>query len=142
MTITFQTIITIGGTIISWLVGKEFLFPQILKLWQWIKERKQQQDNHNVNASKEIAEYKDKSNDVYENQITFLMQQVQQLENELIEYQKQLEMFRRKILELNNNLYHKSLIIGKLRQYCCKNEDCKMRQYCDDEFCNLERVEK
>ena len=35
------------------------------------------------------------------------MQQVQQLENELIEYQKQLEMFRRKILELNNNLYHK-----------------------------------
>ena len=57
MTITFQTIITIGGTIISWLVGKEFLFPQILKLWQWIKERKQQQDNHNVNASKEIAEY-------------------------------------------------------------------------------------
>ena len=32
MTITFQTIITIGGTIISWLIGKQFLLPQILKI--------------------------------------------------------------------------------------------------------------
>lgn len=141
MTITLQTIITIGSTILTWVMGKKYLLPQLIKLWEWIKEKKKENDNHKLNATKELKEIEEKSNDVYENQITFLMQQVQQLENELLEYQKQLEVFRKKILELNNSLYHKSLIIGKLRQYCCKNEDCKFRIYCDDEFCKLSTTE-
>ena len=137
MTITIQTIITAISTLIGWLVSKKYIFPHIFKLWQWLKERRRENENHNVNLKKELTDLNEKSNDVYENQINFLMQQVKQLENELIEYQKQLEQFRSKILELNNNLYHKSLTIGKLRQYCCKNEECKMRIYCDDEFCKL-----
>lgn len=137
MTITIQTIITAITTLIGWLVSKKYILPHIIKLWSWLKDRKRENENHNVNLKKELTDLTDKSNDVYENQINFLMQQVKQLENELIEYQKQLETFRSKILELNNNLYHKSLTIGKLRQYCCKNENCKMRIYCDDAFCKL-----
>ena len=125
MTITIHTIITAISTLITWLLSKKFLFPQLLKFWQWLKERKKENENHNVNLKKELTDLTDKSNDVYENQITFLMQQVKQLKNELIEYQKQLEQFRSKILELNNNLYHKSLTIGKLRQFCCKMKNAK-----------------
>ncbi len=72
-------------------MSKKYLFPQLLKFGEWIKERKKENEKHNVNLKKELTDLTDKSNDVYENQINFLMQQVKQLENELIEYQKQLE---------------------------------------------------
>lgn len=142
MTITLQTILTAIGGIITWLIGKDFLLPQILKLITWIKERKKERDETNVNATKELTSIKKENNEVYENQITFLLNQIQHLENELIEYSKQLERLRNKILELNDRLYNKQLIISKLRKYCCANESCELRQECSDEFCQLDDLMK
>lgn len=137
-----NTFITIISTVITWLLGKQFLLPQIVRLWNYIKEKKKEQDKSNVDSTKELIEIKQNNNDLYQNQISFLVKQVEYFENELLNYQSQLELLRKKILELNNQLYSKSLIIGKLRQYCCANEDCKYRIYCSDEFCNLTTLEK
>lgn len=137
-----ETLITVISTIATWLVSKEYLLPQITKLINWIKERKKQQDQSNIDSTKELIEIKHDSNEVYESQIKFLMSQIESFESELISYQTQLETLRKKILELNNTLYNKSLVIGKLRQYCCSNEDCKFRVFCSDEFCNLTTLTK
>lgn len=136
MTAIIQTIITICSTIITWLIGKKYLLPYIIKAWEWLRERKHKQDANNIDATKELTAIKKESNEVYESQITFLTTQVEHLENELLQFQNQLELLRKKILELNQKLFHKSMLIDKLKHLCCKNEGCKMRVYCNEnDFC-------
>lgn len=135
MSIT-QTIVTAVSTLCAWLISKKWLLPYIVKVWEWLKERKHKQDTSNIDATKELTAIKKESNEVYESQITFLTTQVEHLENELLQFQNQLELLRKKILELNQKLFHKSMLIDKLKHLCCKNEGCKMRVYCDDnDFC-------
>lgn len=144
MSITLQTIITAVSTLCAWLISKKWLLPYIVKAWEWLKERKHKQDNDNIDATKELTAIKKESNEVYESQIKFLTTQVEHLENELLQFQNQLEILRKKILELNQKLFHKSMLIDKLKNLCCKNKHCKMRIYCDDsDFCiTTNEVEK
>ena len=130
----FLIIIT---SILGWLVAKDFLLPQVEKLFNIIKQKKK----GDVELKTDLSNLKENENNVYENQIEFLMQQVKNLESQLLDYQKQLDAFRQKILELNSHLYAKSLTITKLKNYCCSNLDCKYRCYCEDKNFN-ETVEK
>lgn len=138
MNIDITALLTTLGTIATWLLSKNFLLPEIVKLWNWITNKKTEFDQKNVDASQELVDYKEASNNMYQNQIQFLMNQITDLEKELLAYQEQLEKMRKKILELNSQLYNKALVIGKLQQYCCANENCKYRMKCNDIFCTNE----
>ena len=134
MNIDMEAFVTTLGTILAWFMGKQFFLPYIIKFWDWITQKKKDFDEKNVDASKEIVDYKNNTNNMYESQIQFLMEQITSLEAELLSYQEQLEKMRKKILELKSQLYNKALVIGKLQQYCCSNEQCKYRQRCDNMF--------
>lgn len=143
ITLDMTSLLTTLGTILAWLISKNFLLPECIKLWNWLTKKKQDFDQKNVDASKELVDYKESSNNMYQNQIQFLMNQITDLEKELLAYQEQLEKMRKKILELNSQLYNKALIIGKLQQYCCANENCKYRMKCNDSvFCFTEKKEE
>ena len=142
MNIDMEAFVTTLGTILAWFMGKEFFIPHIIKFWNWLTNQKKEFDEKNVDASKEIVDYKNNTNNMYESQIQFLMEQITSLEAELLSYQEQLEKMRKKILELNSQLYNKALVIGKLQQYCCSNEQCKYRQRCDNMFCNVNNEEE
>lgn len=130
---------TIGTAIIGicgWLAGEKFLFPWIVKGWDWIRGKKKEFDDENVDASKEILDIKQQSQEVYESQINFLMNQIDRLEQEINSHQEQLSKMRSMVLELNSRLFKKDVLIGKLRELCCANAGCKFRVLCTDDVCS------
>ena len=125
--------------VVGWLVSREFLLPQIEKLIDLIRKKKK----NDIDTESDLSSLKEKNNDIYENQIEFLMQQVKSLEHQLLDYQQQLDTFRSKILELNSHLTAKALIISQLKQYCCSNTECKCRTICSENICNFdEKIKK
>lgn len=125
--------------VLGWLVSREFLLPQIEKLFDIIRKKKK----NDIDTESDLSSLKEKNNDIYENQIEFLMQQVKSLEHQLLDYQQQLDTFRSKILELNSHLTAKALIISQLKQYCCSNTECKCRVVCSENICNFdEKIKK
>lgn len=131
-----ETVGTIVLTILGWLASEKFLLPQIVKLWNWIRGIKKEQDKFNVNVNKEILNVKEQNTEIYESQINFLMNQIDRLEQEINQHQEQLAKMRSMILELNSRLFKKDVIIGKLRELCCANVNCKFREYCTDDVCS------
>lgn len=121
--------------VLGWLVSREFLLPQIEKLIDLIRKKKK----NDIDTESDLSNLKEKNNDIYENQIEFLMQQVKSLEHQLLDYQQQLDTFRSKILELNSLLTAKALLITQLKQFCCSNTECKCRVVCSSEnICNFD----
>lgn len=131
-----ETVGTIVLTILGWLASEKFLLPQIVKLWNWIRGIKKEQDKFNVDVNKEILNVKEQNTEIYESQINFLMNQIDRLEQEINQHQEQLAKMRSMILELNSRLFKKDVIIGKLRELCCANVNCKFREYCTDDVCS------
>lgn len=131
-----QTIGTIVLSISGWLVGQKFLLPYLIKGWDWIRGKKKEIDDQNVDASKSILDIKLQSQEVYESQINFLMNQIDRLEQEINNHQGQLQKMRSMVLELNSRLFKKDILIGKLRELCCANADCKFRVLCTDDNCS------
>lgn len=131
-----QTIGTIILSICGWLAGEKFLLPWIVKGWDWIRGKKREFDDENVDASKEILNVKLQSQEVYESQINFLMSQIDRLEQEINSHQEQLGKMRSMVLELNSRLFKKDVLIGKLRELCCANTSCKFRVMCTDDVCS------
>lgn len=128
-----QTIITIGGTIVAWLASEKFLIPWIAKGWDWLINKGRELDDKNIDFTKELKEIEESTICNYKNQIEFLVQRVEQLEQELIAYQKILEELRGRILNLNNQLYRKSMSLAKYREHSCGKKDCPYREYLIDE---------
>ena len=128
----YNEISIVIASIAGWIASKKWIFPYIIKMWKWLKERKKENDKNNIDASKELTQIKEDQNNVYENQIDFLVNQLNTLENQLANYQIQLEKMRAKILELNSSIYSQSLTIGKLKSFSCCKADCPYRQLCDE----------
>lgn len=122
------TILTTIGTLVTYLIGKNFFIPQLAKLWEWIKKK----NKENVNATRELIEIKQENHELYVQQIQFLNSQVSELENELLNYIDQLEKLRTKVLELNKKLFEKGLLIAKVHDFICINKQCKARTYCQN----------
>lgn len=131
-----QTIGTIVLSIVGWLAGQKFLLPWLIKFWDWIRGKKKELDEQNVDASKEIVDLKAQHQEVYESQINFLMNQIDRLEQEINSHQTQLGKMRSMVLELNSRLFKKDVLIGKLRELCCANTNCKFRVLCTDDVCS------
>lgn len=45
---TLTTISTVAGTIISYIASKKYIFPYIVKAYEWLKNRKKEQDKENI----------------------------------------------------------------------------------------------
>lgn len=118
------TILTSIGTIITYLVGKEFLLPQIIQLWQFLFDRKITKENHELDSKQKEVDIREASNNAYEGQIEFLTQEVKELQNE----NKKIREDNAKIID---NLYQQEIELAKFRSLCCKNIDCINRETCD-----------
>ena len=125
-----QIILAGIGSILSYLAAQKWLFPLFVQLWDWLVAN----GKRNIDTSRELKEIEDKANSNYEDQIKFLVGQIEHLEKELLLYSEQLEKLRAKILELNQKLFNKSMAISKLREIACTNTECKFRQYCTDDL--------
>ncbi len=137
---TITTLITIGGTIISWIAGKKYLFPYIKQAYDWIRNYKRERDRENIDSSKELLEIKEQANDIYENQLNFCMKQISDLQDtitgkqkELNDYIDQLSQLRGKIVELQKELYQYQMKNSQLCAMYCSNSECKFRQYYKDD---------
>ena len=126
MTITITTILTSIGTILTYLVGKEFLLPQVIQLWQFLFNRKVTKEDHELDNKHKEVEIREASNNAYEGQIEFLTQQVKELQEE----NKKIREENKKIID---KLYKQEIELAKFRSLCCQNIDCRIREICDCE---------
>ena len=126
MTTILTTIITSVGTIITYLVGKEFILPQIIQLWQFLFDRKITKENHELDSMQKKVEIREASNNAYEDQIEFLTNEVKELQED----NKKIREDNTKIID---NLYQQEIELAKFRSLCCAKIDCKVRETCDCE---------
>ena len=126
MTTILTTIITSVGTIITYLVGKEFILPQIIQLWQFLFDRKITKENHELDSMQKKVEIREASNNAYEDQIEFLTNEVKELQED----NKKIREDNTKIID---NLYQQEIELAKFRSLCCANIYCKVRETCDCE---------
>lgn len=139
----WTTLITAGTSITTWILSKEYLFPYIVKAYEWIIGKKREKDKENIDSSKELLEIRDKANDVYENQLEFCMKQIGELQTRLTEkqyelndYINQLAELRSKIVDMQKQLYESQIKNNKLSSLCCSNLGCKYRIAYIDECIN------
>ncbi len=127
-------IITGIGSIVAWLAAQKWVFPLIVQLWSWLIDN----GRRNIDTGKELKDIEQKANSTYEDQITFLVNQVDHLEKQLQQYSEQLEKLRATILDLNQRLFQKSMTISKLRQLACTNRDCPNRAFCTEDMIGID----
>jgi len=139
MTIDIETVTTVVSSVVSWIVSKKYIFPYIKQAFEWIRNYKKEKDKENIDSSKELLEIKDKSNDVYENQLQFCMKQISDLQtvltlkqSEINDYINQLSDLRNKIVDLQKQLYDSQMKYSKLSSLCCSNKECQFRQSCNE----------
>ena len=132
-----QLILASIGSIVTFVLSKEFFIPQILKLISWMKKEKNETENRSIDVGQEISKLKLTEVERYEKTFETLLNQIEDLENELKSYSKELQELRNTILKLNSKLYHKSLVISDLQKKCCNREDCPDRIVCKNYLCEV-----
>lgn len=125
------------GSIFTFICAQKWIFPLLGKLLSWIKDKKKELDEHNIDATESILELKKGTIEVTERQFEVLLNQISSLENQLNEYAKELQELRNTILKLNSKLYQKSLVIAELQKNCCERDDCQMRIACKNYLCDV-----
>lgn len=127
------------GSIIAYLGAQKWIFPLIIKFWDWLKGEKRDFDKKNVDVSKDLVDFKINTIDQQEKQFQVLLNQITQLEEELQKYANELEKMRTTILRLNSKLYDKSLMIAELQRKSCCVENCPHRELCKN---NLDKIDE
>jgi septal ring factor EnvC (AmiA/AmiB activator) len=130
-------ILTVIGSIISFMAAQKWIFPLIVKFWDWLVDKKKDFDDKNVDASNELLKYKQSAIETQEKQFQVLLNQITALEVELQKYADDLQKMRNTILRLNSRLYDKSLLIAELQKKSCCVEGCKHRELCKN---NLDKI--
>ena len=126
------------GSIVAYVLSKEFFLPQIVKLINWMRTEKEHSEDRTLQLGEEVHKMKMKDVEYYEKTFETLLNQIGDLENQLNSYSKELQELRTTILKLNSKLYQKSLIISDLQKKCCENaETCKSRVICKNYFCEV-----
>ena len=133
----FETIGVAIASIITFICGQKWVWPLIVKGWNWFKSREEKQ----IDTLEEINQLKMTENDYYAKTFETLLNQIQSLEEELNAYATELEKLRNTILRLNSKLYKKSMTIAQMQPMCCAREDCQMRIYCQNFIENIEENE-
>lgn len=135
---TDSLILTGIGSIIAYLSAQKWIFPLIVKFWDWLKGEKKDFDKKNVDVSKDLVDFKMNTIEQQERQFQVLLNQITNLEEELQKYANQLEEMRTTILRLNSKLYDKSLLIAELQRKSCCVTDCPHRELCKN---NLNKID-
>lgn len=130
-------ILTVIGSIISFMAAQKWIFPLIVKFWDWLIDKKKDFDDKNVDASNELLKYKQSAIETQEKQFQVLLNQITALEVELQKYADDLQKMRNTILRLNSRLYDKSLLIAELQRCSCCVENCPHRELCKN---NLDKI--
>lgn len=131
---TFEIIGVAIASIVTFLCSQKWIFPLIVKGWNWFKSREEKQ----IDTLEEINQLKMTENDYYAKTFETLLNQIQSLEEELNAYATELEKLRNTILRLNSKLYKKTMTIAQMQPMCCAREDCQMRIYCQNFIENIE----
>ena len=129
---TFEIIGVVIASIVTFLGGQKWIWPLIVKCWNWLKDREDKQ----IDTLEEIQNIKMNETAYYEKTFQTLLNQIASLEEELQSYASELERLRNTILRLNSKLYDKSLLISQLQTKCCERMDCPHRiackNYCEE----------
>ena len=125
------------GSIVAYVLSKEFFLPQIVKLINWIRSEKERSEDRNIDVGEEISKLKLTEVERYEKTFETLLNQIEDLEQQLKDYSKELQELRNTVLKLNAKLYHKSLLISDLQKKCCNREDCPDRISCKNYICEV-----
>ena len=132
-----QLILASFGSIVAFILSKDFFIPQIVKLINWMRSEKEHSEDRSLDVGEEISRLKLTEVQRYEKTFETLLNQIEDLENELKSYSKELQELRNTILKLNSKLYHKSLVISDLQKKCCNRDDCPDRIVCKDYLCDV-----
>lgn len=122
------------GSVITYLCAQKWIFPLIIKGWEWLKGEKKEFDKKNFDGSIELYNYKKNVIETQEQQFQVLLNQITQLEVELQKYSDDLQKMRNTILRLNSRLYDKSLLIADLQKKSCCVENCPHRELCKNKL--------
>lgn len=125
------------GSIVAFVLSKEFFLPQIVKLINWMRSEKEHSEDRSLDVGQEISRLKLTEVERYEKTFETLLNQVEDLEQQLNSYSKELQELRNTILKLNAKLYQKSLIISDLQNKCCERENCPQRVSCKNYICDV-----
>ena len=125
------------GSIAAFILSKEFFIPQIVKLINWMRSEKERSEDRSLDVGQEISKLKLTEVERYEKTFETLLNQVEDLEQQLNSYSKELQELRNTILKLNSKLYQKSLIISDLQNKCCERENCPQRISCKNYLCDV-----
>lgn len=125
------------GSIVAFVLSKEFFLPQIVKLINWMRSEKEHSEDRSLDVGQEISKLKLTEVERYEKTFETLLNQVEDLEQQLNSYSKELQELRNTILKLNSKLYQKSLIISDLQNKCCERENCPQRISCKNYLCDV-----
>ena len=125
------------GSIVAYVLSKEFFLPQIVKLINWMRSEKEHFEDRSLDVGQEISKLKLTEVERYEKTFETLLNQVEDLEQQLNSYSKELQELRNTILKLNSKLYQKSLIISDLQNKCCERENCPQRISCKNYICDV-----
>ena len=125
------------GSIVAYVLSKEFFLPQIVKLINWMREEKEHSEDRSLDVGQEISKLKLTEVERYEKTFETLLNQIEDLEQQLQSYSKELQELRTTILKLNAKLYHKSLVISDLQKMCCSRENCTQRVSCKNYLCDV-----
>ena len=129
---TFEVIGVAIASIVTFLGGQKWIWPLIVKCWNWLKDREDKQ----IDTLEEIQSIKMTEQEYYKQTFQTLLNQITSLEEELQSYSAELEKLRATILRLNAKLYDKSLLISQLQSKCCERLDCPNRiackNYCEE----------
>ena len=125
------------GSIVAFVLSKEFFLPQIVKLISWMRSEKEHSEDRSLDVGQEISKLKLTEVERYEKTFETLLNQVEDLEQQLNSYSKELQELRNTILKLNAKLYQKSLIISDLQNKCCERENCPQRVSCKNYICDV-----
>lgn len=125
------------GSIVAYVLSKEFFLPQIVKLINWMRTEKERSEDRSIDVGQEISKLKLTEVERYEKTFETLLNQIEDLEQQLQSYSKELQELRTTILKLNAKLYHKSLVISDLQKMCCSRENCPERISCKNYLCDV-----
>ena len=125
------------GSIVAFVLSKEFFLPQIVKLINWMRTEKEHSEDRSLDVGEEISKLKLTEVERYEKTFETLLNQIEDLEQQLKDYSKELQELRNTILKLNAKLYQKSLVISDLQKMCCARENCPQRVSCRNYLCDV-----
>lgn len=125
------------GSIVAYVLSKEFFIPQIVKLINWMRSEKEHSEDRSIDVGNEISKLKLTEVERYEKTFETLLNQIEDLEQQLQSYSKELQELRTTILKLNAKLYQKSLVISDLQKMCCSRENCPERISCRNYLCDV-----